>query len=150
MQLWRVCREAHQALDGEGARLYGGRWNPEGVAVVYASSTLALAALEYLIHVDVEDVPADLIAMQLDVPADAGTVRVAVADLPADWYRLPEHPACVALGDAWIAANEALLMRVPSAVVPEETNVLIAPSHARADDVTVAATRAFAYDPRLL
>lgn len=150
MEAWRVCRAAYQALDGEGARLYGGRWNSEGVAVVYASSTLSLAALEYLIHVDVEDVPDDLVAMRLAVPDDAAGRSVAVADLPADWYRIPEHAACVALGDAWITANEALLVRVPSAVVPEETNVLINPAHGRAAEVAVVTARAFAYDPRLL
>ena len=52
MRVFRICRKAHAAFDGEGARLYGGRWNRRGTAVVYASESLALAALELLVHAE--------------------------------------------------------------------------------------------------
>jgi RES domain-containing protein len=146
---WRICRNAHQALDGEGARLNGGRWNSEGVAAVYTSSSLALAALEYLAHVDIDDVPDDLVAMAIELPDDAGVETVAVKDLPADWSRGPDHPACVAIGDAWAAEGAALVLLVPSAIVPEEQNVLINPGHPRAGEVAVRSVRPFAFDPRL-
>jgi len=147
---WRICRTAYQSLDGEGARLHGGRWTSEGVPAVYTSSGLALAALEYLAHVEVADAPDDLVAMALRVPDDAGETTVAVEQLPRDWHRLPDHPACAALGDAWAADGTALLLRVPSAVVPEETNLLINPRHPRAREVVVKSVRPFAFDPRLL
>jgi len=147
---WRICRERQQELNGEGARLYGGRWNSEGVPVVYASSTLALAALEFLVHVDIEDVPNDLVALGLEVPDDAGAKTVAVNALPGDWNQLPDHPACAKIGDEWAAEGTALLLRVPSAVVPEESNLLINPDHTRAGDVVVAFVRPFAFDSRLL
>jgi RES domain-containing protein len=137
-------------MGGEGARLNGGRWNSEGVAAVYTSSSLALAALEYLVHVDIEDVPDDLVAMAIEVPGDAGLTSVAVGDLPADWNKGPDHPACVAIGDAWLADGATLLLRVPSAVVPEDWNLLINPRHPRARDVAVRSVRPFAFDPRLL
>jgi RES domain-containing protein len=149
VHVWRLTRRAHQALDGEGARLYGGRWNSEGVAVVYASATLALAALEYLVHVDPQDVPDDLVALRVDVPDAAAAETVAVADLPADWNTLDDHPACVARGDAWAAVGTALALRVPSAIVPEEGNVLLNPAHPGMRLVRVAAARPFAFDPRL-
>lgn len=150
MRVWRICRAAHQDLDGEGARLYGGRWNSEGVSAVYTSSTLALAALEYLIHVDIEDVPDDLVAMAVEVPDDAAVASVTVDDLPGDWNRTPDHPACAKIGDAWVADGTALLLRVPSALVPEEWNVLVNPRHPRAGDMAVMSVRPFAFDPRLL
>ena len=150
MLFWRICREGQQELDGEGARLYGGRWNSEGVPVVYTSSTLALAALEFLVHVDIEDVPNDLVALGLEVPDDAGVKIVVVNDLPGDWIQLPDHPACARIGDEWAAEGTALLLRVPSAVVPEESNLLINPDHPRAGDVVVASVRPFAFDSRLL
>lgn len=150
MLAWRICREGQQRLDGEGARLHGGRWNSEGVAVVYASSTLALAALEYLVHVDIEDVPEDLVAMAVRVPDDAGETVVAAERLPADWNRIPDHPACARIGDEWVRGGAALLLRVPSAVVPEESNLLINPGHPRSRDVVVASVRRFGFDPRLL
>lgn len=100
-------------LDAEGARLYGGRWNSEGVPVVYASSTLALAALEYLVHVDIEDVPRDLVALEIEVPDDSPVEEIRASDLPQDWNAVEEHPACIASGDQWAARAEALVVRVP-------------------------------------
>lgn len=150
MLVWRITRAAHQALDGEGARLNGGRWNPEGVAVVYASTTLSLAALEYLAHVDPEDVPGDLVAMSIEVPDDLPEERIRVPDLPADWNRVPDHPACVERGDAWARAARTALLRVPSALLPEEENVLLNPRHPDAARIVVGPTRPFAFDPRLL
>ena len=140
MLVWRICREAHQALDGEGSRLHGGRWNSERVSVVYTSSTLALAALEYLVHVDIEDVPDDLVTMAIDVPDD----------LPPDWNQVLDHPACARIGDQWAAKGTVLLLLVPSAVVPEESNVLINPDHPRAGDVRMVSIRPFAFDSRLV
>ena len=140
MLVWRICREAHQALDGEGSRLHGGRWSSERVSVVYTSSTLALAALEYLVHVDIEDVPDDLVAMAIEVPDD----------LPPDWNQVLDHPACARIGDQWAAKGTVLLLLVPSAVVPEESNVLINPDHPRAGDVRMVSIRPFAFDSRLV
>ena len=149
MRLWRITRRAHQALDGEGARLFGGRWNSEGVAVVYTSSTLSLAALEYLVHVQIEDVPGDLVSLEIDVPDDVRLEQIAAFDLPADWNQVEDHPACAARGDAWVDEAAALLLRVPSAIIPHEWNVLLNPRHP--DMTRVSATvRDFAFDPRLL
>lgn len=150
MLVWRITRAPFQALDGEGARLNGGRWNSEGVAVVYTSTTLALAALEYLVHVDLEDVPEDLVAMRIQIPDGLPAWRVEVANLPADWTEVPDHPACVKLGDAWAKNAITALLHVPSAVIPEEENLLINPRHPDAGRVTVVHTRRFVFDPRLL
>lgn len=150
MQVWRIARAAYQALDGEGARLHGGRWNSEGVPVIYTSTTLSLAALVYLVHVDPEDVPADLFALQIQVPDDLPSVRIAPVDLPPDWNEIPDHPACVTRGDSWAKQARTALLRVPSALVPEEENLLINPRHADAGRIAVVHTRPFAFDPRLL
>ena len=149
MRAWRICRRRHITLDGEGARLYGGRWNSRGVAVVYASSTLALAALEYLVHLDIENAPSDLVAMSIGIPSDAPVLTIAPQDLAKDWSRYPAHPGCTAVGDAWVAEGTALVLEVPSAVVPEESNILLNPRHARGEELTVDSLRPFSFDPRL-
>lgn len=150
MRTWRIARRAYQALDGEGARLNGGRWNSEGVPVVYTSHALSLAALEYLVHVDLAEAPTDLVAIEIEIPDDVRVSEVSVHELPADWNLVAEHSACVAAGDDWAAAARTLALRVPSAVIPQESNVLLNPRHADAGRVRVVATHDFVLDPRLL
>lgn len=150
MLVYRICRRAFQALDGEGARQYGGRWNAPGTPLVYTSGSLSLAALEYLLHVDPADVPVDLVALTIDVPDDAPIGRVTVRQLPADWAHVIDHPACQQLGGAWTRRGAELALRVPSAPIIEEENVLLNPRHPEAARLRVVATRPFAFDPRLL
>src|SRR5579884_3748266 len=114
LRVYRICRAAFQALDGEGARLFGGRWNSPGRAVVYASSGLSLAALEYLVYVDPADAPVDLVSVCIDVPDDVSTEAIAVDDLPAGW-RSVDNSRCRELGDAWLQRAASAVLHVPSA-----------------------------------
>lgn len=152
MIAWRITRQAYQTLDGEGARLNGGRWSSAGRTVIYTSQSLSLAALEYLVHVDPLLAPSDLVAMEIEVPNDAGLGASAEADrFPlGDWRRYPAPEWQAELGDEWLADGTFLWLAVPSAIVPEEHNVLIDPWHARMHDVRVVSTRPFAFDKRLL
>lgn len=150
MRVWRITREAFQALDGDGARQWGGRWNSVGVPVVYSSASLALAALEVLTHADIRDVPDDLVAMSIDVPDEGGVSSIGVDELPAGWNRIADGAVCVTRGDAWVAEGGTLALRVPSVVVPEEWNVLINPAHVRASGVRVVSSRRFQFDPRVM
>jgi RES domain-containing protein len=150
MRIWRIARRNFQKLDGEGARLHGGRWSPEGTPVVYASSTLALAALEYLVNVDIEDVPDDLVALEVEVPDDTSTEETHVSDLPRGWNQVEEHPACIIRGSDWVTAGDALVLRVPSALIPTEQNILLNPRHPEMARVRLVSSRDFAFDPRLL
>lgn len=150
MRLHRICRAPWRSLDGEGARLYGGRWTAPGRPVVYTSTALSLAALEYLIHVDVQDVPADLIALTIDLPDDERVDAVDITALSPGWEQHTEPPACRAAGDAWLRAAVSLALSVPSAPVPEERNVLIDARHPAAGRVRVVGERAFHFDPRLI
>lgn len=149
MRLYRLCRRAHRKLDGEGARLYGGRWNSPGRAVIYTSRTLSLAALEYLVHLDPAFAPTDLIAMTLEVP-DAAVTALDPARLPAGWRGLPAPRACTALGDTWLAGDHALGLAIPSAIVPVEWNVLLDPRHTSFRGVQVVEEVPFQFDPRLV
>lgn len=149
MVVWRLARLAHAKLDGEGARLAGGRWNSRGRSAVYTSSRLSLAALELLVHTDVPLVPPDLVAFEIDVPDAIAVEMVEIAALPKDW-RLPGHPSCRSIGDTWLAEERTAVLRVPSAVVPEEWNYLINPGHRASKSIQVIGRRKFAFDSRLL
>lgn len=153
MHVYRLTRAPHADLSGDGARLYGGRWNSAGTPAVYAAASRALAALEYLVHLDVEDAPDDLVLLTIAVPDGLPETVVAPEALAAEatgWAAVADHPACRHAGDAWLAAGATLALRVPAAPVPEEQNVVLNPRHPAMRDVRVVARRPFAYDPRLL
>jgi RES domain-containing protein len=150
VRVYRICRTAYRELDGKGALLYGGRWNSPGRPVVYASATLSLAALEYLIHVEPEDAPADLIALTIEVPDDSPMESVEASALPSGWEKVAEPPPCKDIGDRWVSSGASLLLRVPAAPVPEEMNLLLNPEHRDARRVRIVADRPFFFDPRLL
>ena len=128
----------------------GGRWNHVGDAVVYTSSTLSLAALEILAHVDPEEAPADLVATEIDLPGAIAIESVPLESLPSGWNRALDHPACIEIGDRWIRERRVVALRVPSALVPEEQNVLLNPLHRDMSRIRVVHRRPFAFDPRLL
>jgi len=150
MYVYRLCRASFKALDGEGARLSGGRWNSPGRPVVYASSTLALAALEYLVHLDPADAPADLVALTIEIPDALPVQTVDVTSLPAGWAEATGSTACQKIGDAWLAAGARAVLRVPAAPSPEDENVLVNPLHPAVGSLAIVAERPFTFDPRLL
>jgi RES domain-containing protein len=149
MRVWRIARGCYALLDGEGARLMGGRWNSAGRPVVYTSQSAALAVLEVLVWTDPEDVPDDLRLYEIEIPDDASVARLDPGALPKDWKE-PGSPECIKAGDRWLAAADSLALEVPSAVLPEERNLLINPRHPDAARVRVTEERPFAFDLRLL
>jgi RES domain-containing protein len=150
VQVFRICRAAYRALDGEGARRYGGRWTEPGLTAVYTSTTRALAALEVLVHLDPAEAPRDLVLLTIEVPDDATMATVAVDDLPSGWTQVAEHPACQSRGSTWARGRRQVGLRVPAAPVPEEENVLLNPAHPDFSRVAIVAERPFRFDPRLL
>jgi RES domain-containing protein len=151
VRVWRLALGLHAGLDGEGARLYGGRWNSVGVPVVYAATHLSLALLEQLVHVNPERLPAALRAFAIDLPDEVVPER-------ADLTEAGDAKACRRYGDAWLAARHSAALVVPSVVIParlepgqiatDERNVLLNPRHASAAAWRVVET-AFRVDARL-
>jgi RES domain-containing protein len=149
-ELFRICkaRYAKSAFSGEGARLYAGRWNHAGIPMVYTSTSLALAALELFVHLDPSQAPDDLVSIAATLPANIKTETVDLAALPADWRRI-DHPAPRDLGTEWAKSKRTLALRVPSAVIADEWNVLLNPAHPAFARITVSAARPFRYDHRM-
>ena len=150
--LWRICAAKYTSasLDGEGARLTGGRWNERGTRVIYASESLSLATLEVLVHAPPGQLAAaNLVVVELAVPDRAGTKSVREPELPLNWRKYPGPARLQALGTGWAVGRASLLLRVPSAVIPSEWNVLINPAHPDIALVTIKSIRKFDPDPRL-
>ena len=149
--LWRLSKAAHAktALDGEGARIVGGRWNRRGRRAVYLSEHLSAAVLELLVHIEIPMAPR-LVSIRVEVPPDVKIYQPALADLPPDWRETPGQPDSTrAFAEKWFAGGATALMRVPSVIVPEEFNYVLNPDHPDAGKLSVRAPEPFALDPRL-
>ena len=148
--VWRLVREKHAAtaFSGVGAAKTGGRFNSPGTPVVYTSDSYALAMLEVRVHVATFRGMRDRVAVSAEIDDDLVDV-LAAADLPPDWRERPAPTSTQALGDAWIASGRSVALRVPSVVVPEQTNVLLNPEHPDFRHIRIGAPSALVLDPRL-
>jgi RES domain-containing protein len=116
------------AFDGEGARLYGGRWNSKGKACVYLASAESLAMLEVMVHLDDYRLLTYYALLEVTIPENA-LMRLPADSLPEDWMEEPAPASTAEIGDSWLESQSSLALVVPSVVVPRETNYLINPSH---------------------
>jgi RES domain-containing protein len=149
MRVWRLCRRAHAAFDGEGARLYGGRWSLRGTPVVYTSGDAALAVLEYFVHLELEDAPPDLVLIPADIPDSLGIEEVRAEDSPRNWRASPSPEALARIGTAWVASRRSAALAVPSVVVPVGSNYLLNPAHPEFGKIVVGKAQKFRFDPRM-
>ena len=150
MRVWRLANSRYAELDGEGARLYGGRWNNPGTPLIYAATHVSLALLEQLVHLGPERLPATLRAFMIDVPDDTPpeTATSGAEDMTE----------CRRYGDEWAASRRSAALIVASVIVPSsldpgeiataERNVLLNPKHASAGTWRAVET-SFRVDPRL-
>lgn len=148
---WRLCKSKHanNAFDGEGARLFGGRWSSPGTRVVYVSESLSLATLEVLVHLQHAPALADYVVFQIDF-ADELVEKLADGERPPTWRDYPAPAANQAVGDRWIQNGRSLVLRVPSAVIPREHNYLINPAHADFRNAVWQGPTPLDVDPRVL
>jgi RES domain-containing protein len=149
MLLYRIVRSAYADLSGNGARLYGGRWNSEGKAVVYFASSRSLAVLEALAHLSPTNIPNDFCMMIVEAPDNAST-GLDIKTLPKHWQEYPEQNILKQIGNRFLAEKKHLLLKVPSAIVKEEYNYLLNPLHPSAKQVKIKSKQPFSFDARLL
>lgn len=151
MLLWRIAREIHvdSALEGVGGLMVSGRWHRRGRPILYTASSAALAALEVLVHVEPLQAPDDLRLLGLDLPDELTLEELVPALLPEDWRSVPAPESTQSIGNAWLERRSSVALRVPSVVVPMETNVLLNPRHPDMTRVRISSNEAFRFDSRL-
>lgn len=150
MQAWRIVKEKHAgtAFSGEGARLFGGRWNSSGVSVVYTSGTKALAVLENLVHLNP---PVTFRYVAIPVSFDEALIRrIEIDELPADWGGEPPSPSTRQLGDLWVKQARSAVLELPSVIITSESNYLLNPAHPDFSKLIIGKPEVFSFDPRLL
>ena len=118
--------------------------------VVYTSSSLALASLEILVHCDIDLVPADLVAIEIAIPDSLKIKGIPASKVPRSWRKYPGPRGLQKLGDAWLDGVSSCVLRVPSAVIPSESNFLINPRHVDMRRIKVVRKFDFRFDPRVV
>ena len=148
---WRIVKHKNpprKAFDGEGARLYGGRWNSPGIPMVYTAQSQSLAVLEMLVHLDTPDLLEKYVFFEVSLD-EALILILAETDLPRDWKSDPPPVRLRAIGDAWATSLASVALRVPSSVIPAEFNYLLNPKHKDFDKIEIGKLQPFRYDARL-
>lgn len=144
MLLWRISR--HRDLSGAGGLRAAGRWHYAGHPIVYLAETPASALLEVCVHTSANDVPPEFTLLKIEGP-DVDVPSVTLDELPDDWRSSLEVTRD--LGTAWLEKNQSVLLRVPSAIVPETANFLFNSLHRQAGKFHIAEVFSYPFDARL-
>ena len=153
MLVWRISklRHAETAYSGEGARRFQGRWNPKGTPVVYTSTSRALAAVEFCVHLTVGVELEDLVMVEAQLPGSDPPVRlVEPAQLPTGWRVTMDYTVTNAIGAKWFRSRSSVAAMGPSAVIDGDWNVLLNPEHPVFSQVKIGPPEPYKFDPRLL
>lgn len=147
---WRIVKRklARTAFTGEGARLYGGRWNNPGVAIVYTAESQSLAALEMLIHLDSSELLGSYVVFEVGID-ESFVAEVQVTELPKNWRIDPPPSSVREVGDSWVKNSKTAVLQVPSATLPAESNFLLNPRHPDFSKLKISKPSAFRFDARL-
>lgn len=147
MKVYRISNKRYtEHLNGEGAYRVGGRWNSKGVRMVYTSTSIALASLEVLVHTDGLPIPNGMILLTFEVP---NRCIQLLENPPLNWNEIPPKGAAKVVGDEFVKTKKILGLKVPSAIIPEEYNVLLNPLHLHMDMIGLVSQRDYVFDGRL-
>ena len=152
---WRIAVDTPDYTaddtEGIGAKKTGGRWNRKGTALLYTSTTQALACLETIVHLSSGDLPLNRYLIRIDIPDDVWSKRetLTVDTIQVGWDALPAGKVSLDIGDQWVSSGRSCILEVPSAIVPDELNVLINPAHPDAVRIKAVKIRKWHYDARI-
>lgn len=148
--VWRLvtARFADSAFTGDGARLYGGRWNRKGIPMVYTAGSQSLAMLEMLVQD--EPLRARYVMIPAMLPGNLKIESISPDQLPAPWRAPATRDALQAIGSEWIKRRSSAILAVPSVIIPSETNYLLNPLHRSFAKIEIGTPQEFVTDLRLL
>lgn len=149
--VYRICKTkyAATAFDGEGAFRFGGRWNSRGTRIVYTAGSLALAALEMLVHLNDDEMLSNYSFITAEVPPEIILKVEDFTALPANWFDSPAPLAAQKIGDDWTRSSASAVLEVPTSIVPLEKNYLLNPAHADWSKIVFGKPHEFVFDERL-
>lgn len=151
MHIFRIAKARYiNDLSGEGARLYGGRWNKVGDPMIYFSEHLSLSLLEIIVHVDYGKFPLDYSFLKVEIPDATVKIIGSIDFIKPKWTTEEAVAQLQMFGSNWLKRQESLALKVPSAVLQKENNILINPLHKDFKKLKIIEIDKMDLDPRLL
>lgn len=145
MKLWRISN--YSDLSGAGGLRYSARWHTKGRPVIYAAEHPAGALSEFLVHIDLEDMPNSFQLVTIELDDDIEAIKLEPDQLPKGW--ITDTRISRAVGDEWLKFGTSLLLRIPSVIIPDAYNILINPSHSDMNKLNVTKVERVPLDYRL-
>ncbi len=151
MVAYRIFKTKRSAewSSGEGAYRYGGRWNSRGTRILYSSGSLSLAVLEILVHLEDDEMTSAYSWARISFDDKLVIGVENLCTLPAEWSDSLIPFSVQAIGDEWARSLKSVVLRVPSAIVPGESNYLLNVGHADFSKIALGKPEPFIFDNRL-
>lgn len=151
MLVYRITKKDYLALDGMGGFYGPGRWHRKGNLVIYTSEHASLAAWEKVVHVaGFEYLPENLLLVQIEIPDWIEIQTVQQEILVDGWDGFPYCDETINFGTSFLRKKDFLALKVPSAVIPYEYNIVLNPLHPNIQDCKVINAIPFTFDKRVL
>lgn len=149
MIIYRLATEAYKDdLSGTGSKLYGGRWNQPGRPAIYTAGSISLAVLEILVNTDKNYIPPSYFLLKLHVPDSISIKTITPKTLKEKWQSDFEYTQFI--GSNFLESGKEAALKIPSAIVEEEYNFLLNPTHAEFKKITIKESIPFDIDVRLM
>ena len=134
-------------ITGNGAKIKGARWNLQGSSMLYTAENISLCILELLVHIGLQDIQNFYHLLAIVIPDSADVTEISIGKLKTDWLEDEDYTAF--MGTEFLKNKRSLVLKVPSAIIDEEHNLLINPYHEDFKKIKIKKSKEFIFDERL-
>ena len=104
---------------------------------------------KYWVHVHPSNLPTDVCVIDIEVLDTAPIISIPLPSLPENWRFGPPLSSLRQAGDQWVLDKQSLMLKIPSAVMPQESNYIINPVHQDMARVTIISITNYVWDRRM-
>ncbi len=150
MLVYRIVSHRYSNnLNGTGAGLYGGRWNPVGTPLLYTAQHRSLALCEMMVNLDEIQLQQDYDLITINVPDRLALKKLSSRQLPDQWNSRMVSTDTQEVGKKFVHQGKYVGLEVPSVVIPQESNFLFNPMHEDFNKIKIVERKQFIFDQRL-
>jgi RES domain-containing protein len=149
MEVFKICREKYShSLIASGA---SNRWNKKDEFVIYTGSNRSLSTLEMVVHKSYINISNQYKLLIISITDESLIKEIDLKDLPDNWKTIEAYIELQEIGSKWYNSDESLVLKVPSAIVPQEYNYIINTRHPLfSKNIILQDVDDFVWDKRLL